>query len=140
MVAFPLDSPRSDDPRQLRTLLGKARSLAVEHDLHSVVVGLAGFEGDELFPEMVDFVESALRVDDSVFRMTRERVVVLLADVDEAQAAGIITRILAGFRERFPTPAEPAVSLGYFEVAPEVQDVSVKRVLPVIFSRPPQSH
>ncbi len=136
MVAFPLGSSGYDDPRQLRALLGKARSLAVEHALHSVVVGLAGFEGDDLFPEMIDFVESALRVDDAVFRMTRERVVVLLADADESQAAGIITRILAGFRERFPTPTEPAISLGYFEVGPDVQDGSTRLALTSCTSGP----
>ncbi len=140
MVAFPLNSPRFDDPRRLRALLGKAKSLAEEHELCSVLVGIAGFEGDELFPEVVDFVESALRVDDAVFRMTRERVVVLLADVDEAGASGILTRILEGFQKRFPTPCTPPIALGYFEVAPGERDVSAKRVLPIIFSQPPQCH
>ena len=55
-----------DDPRKLRELLDKAASLASDHALTSVVVGLGGREGDLMFPELVDFVESALRVDDGV--------------------------------------------------------------------------
>ena len=62
-----------DDPRRLREILTRASDLASEHELTCVLVGLAGFEGDLLFPEVLNFVESALRVDDSVFRMTRER-------------------------------------------------------------------
>ncbi len=76
----------NDDPRKLREMLGKAVDLASDHALHCVVVGLAGREGDLLFPEVVDFVESALRVDDTVFRMTRDRAVMVLADTDENRA------------------------------------------------------
>ena len=39
------------DPRRLRELMERAETLAREHGLRSVVVGLAGFEGDTLFPE-----------------------------------------------------------------------------------------
>jgi GGDEF domain-containing protein len=104
------------------------------------VVGLSGFEGDTLFPEIVDYIESALRVDDSVFRLTRERVVLLLTDVDTEKASGILERLLSEFRENFPTASEPAVGLGYFEVAPGVADVTVKSVLPNLFATPPKSH
>jgi hypothetical protein len=129
-----------DDPRRLRDLFGRARELATAHALRSVVVGLAGFEGDIEFPEIVDFVESALRVDDSLFRMTRERAVVLLTDVDEKGAAGIVERLLSDFRDNFPAATEPAVALGFYEVAPGDQFANAKRVLPQIFSHPPQSH
>jgi len=128
------------DPRRLRELLERAELLAREHGLRSVVVGLAGFEGDSLFPEIVDYIESALRVDDSVFRLTRERVVLLLTDVDTEKASGIVHRLLGEFRENFPSSNEPSVGLGFFEVAPGVIDVSVKAVLPTLFATPPKSH
>lgn len=130
----------SQDPRRLRALVERAEALAREHGMRSVIVGLAGFEGDASFPEIVDYVESALRVDDSVFRMTRERVVLLLTDVDAPQALSIVNRLLEEFREHFPTANEPAVALGTFEVRPDTQDVSVKQVLPVLFATPPKSH
>jgi hypothetical protein len=128
------------DPRRLRELMERAELLFREHGLRSVVVGLAGFEGDELFPEIVDYIESALRVDDSVFRMTRERVVLLLTDVDVEKASAIVHRLLGEFRENFPSANEPSVGLGFFEIGPGVTDVSVKSVLPALFSAPPVSH
>jgi Diguanylate cyclase, GGDEF domain len=128
------------DPRRLRELMERAEVLAREHGLRSVVVGLAGFEGDSLFPEIVDYIESALRVDDSVFRLTRERVVLLLTDVDTEKASGIVHRLLGEFRENFPSSNEPSVGLGFFEVAPGVIDVSVKAVLPTLFATPPKAH
>jgi hypothetical protein len=130
----------SRDPRRLRELMERAELLFREHGLRSVVVGLAGFEGDELFPEIVDYIESALRVDDSVFRLTRERVVLLLTDVDVERASAIVHRLLGEFRENFPSANEPTVGLGFFEVAPGVVDVSVKSVLPNLFATPPKSH
>jgi len=129
-----------DDPRELRNLLDKASELARAHALRSVVVGLAGFEGDLEFPEIVDYVESALRMDDALFRMTRERAVVLLTDVNRSRALEIMDRLLAEFRERFPSLAEPTVALGYYEVAPGGVPASAKRVLPRIFANSPQAH
>ena len=122
-----------DDPRLLRELLGKASSLASEHDLTSVVVGAAGVEGDLIFPEVVDYFESALRVDDAIFRLTRERAVLVLADVNRAQAVEIVERMVNEFRERFTAATDPTIELGYFEVTPGLVDVSVRQVLPVVF-------
>ncbi len=129
-----------DDPRRLRELLVRASDLASEHELTCVLVGLAGFEGDLLFPELLNFVESALRVDDSVFRMTRERAVLLLTDVDAEHAKGILERILDNFRERFPTATEPSVACGYLEISSPCPELTTKRVLPQIFAAPPPSH
>lgn len=129
-----------DDPRELRNLLDKASELARVHGLRSVVVGMAGFEGDLEFPEVVDYVESALRMDDWLFRMTRERAVVLLTDVTHERALEIMERLLVEFRERFPSLTEPTISLGYYEVAPGGVPASAKRVLPRIFAGSPQSH
>ena len=77
-----------DDPRRLREILDRALDLAQRHSLTSVLVGIAGGEDDPLFPEVVAYVESGLRVDDSVFRMTRERVVLLLDRREREQRRG----------------------------------------------------
>jgi hypothetical protein len=133
MGQMAIDGSQSDDPRKLRDMLGKAASLASEHSLRSVVVGVAGLEGDLLFPEIIDFFESMLRVDDSIFRMTRERAVLVLADVDRAKAEEIVERLMNGFRERFALAVDPEISLGFFEVTPEERDVTVKHVLLALF-------
>jgi hypothetical protein len=123
-------SSGNDDPRRLRELLGKVSDLAGDHALTSVVVGMAGIEGDLVFPEIVDFVVSALRVDDSIVRMTRERSVLFLTDVDQ----------LHDFSERFPAASEPPVSLHYFEVTPTTRSASLKDVLLALFVAPPTAH
>lgn len=129
-----IDESRSDDPRKLHDLLGKATSLASHYSLRSVVVGIAGREGDLLLPEVIDFFESMLRVDDSIFRMTRERAVLLLADVDRARAEEIVERLMNGFRERFSPAVDPEVGFGFFEVTPDEGDVTVKNVLLTLFT------
>ena len=140
MSAIPLHRPRNDDPLLMRELLQKAASLAERHDMSCILVGLAANEGDLLFPEIVNFIESALRVDDGIFRMTRERAVLFLADVDRASAEEIVRRNLTGFRERFATASEPAISLGFFEMTSHSQEVTMKDVLPKLFTAEPGSH
>ncbi len=134
MTAMPLDSPRNDDPRRMRQLLGHYALLASRHDLTSVLVGLAAEEGDLLFPELVDWFESALRVDDRIFRMTRERAVLFLADVERLRAQEIVQRGLSGFRSQFSLVSEPEVAVGYFQLGPGSGRVTVKDVLPALFS------
>jgi hypothetical protein len=140
MASIPQGRTAYDHPNRLRELLSRACGLASEHDLSSVLVGLGGFEGDLLFPEVVNFVESELRVDDSVFRMTRERAVLLLTDVDAGQAQGVVERLLESFRENFPSAAEPSVACGYFEISGDVTHVTAKEVLPKLFASPPTAH
>ncbi len=123
------------DPRRLRDLLGKLTRLAEEKQLRSVVVGMVGSDSDALMPEMVDFIESALRVEDSIFRITRDRAALFLADVDRVSAQQIVERLLADFAARFPTRRSPEVSLGYFEVGPATSVATLKDVLPAVFSR-----
>jgi hypothetical protein len=130
---------RIDDPLKLRDLLGRAASLARRHELTSVVVGMAAPEGDLVFPELLDFVESALRVDDVVFRMTRERAVLLLADVDPVRAREVVERLVSDFRARFAVARDPELRLGYFEVRPGSGELTVKDVLPTLF-RPEQAN
>jgi len=133
-------SSGNDDPRRLRELLGKVSDLAGEYALSSVVVGMAGVEGDLVFPEIVDFVVSALRVDDSIVRMTRERSVLFLTDVDQGGAEEIMDRLLHDFSERFPAVSKPPVSLHYFEVTPATRSASLKDVLLALFVAPSTAH
>ena len=103
MTATHIDKNRNDDPLRMREILIKATDLAEGHSIASVMVGMTAATGDLLFPEFVAFVESALRVDDAIFRMTRERAVLFLADVKVEQAEEIVERNLTGFRNHFPT-------------------------------------
>jgi len=134
MVTPRSDRSQYDDPRKLRELIQKAASLANNYDLTSVMVGVSGVEGDLLFPEMVDYVGSALRVDDAIFRMTRERAVFFLADVDRKRAEAIIERLVNGFREKFTPAHEQPIGLAYFEVTPKITHLSVRDVLPSLFT------
>ena len=140
MIATPLNRSQYDDPRRLRELIEKISSLASNYDIKSVVVGMSGDEGDLLFPEMVDYIESALRVDDGIFRLTRERAVFFLADADRARAADIMERLVMGFREKFTPSQEPRIGLGYFEVTPGVVPLTVRDVLPSLFDAAPIPH
>ena len=75
--------------------------------------------------------------DGRILRLTRERVLVILADVDRNGAERIVQRILVEFRERFATLADPKLRAGYFEVAPGTAHLSVKQVLPAVFCADP---
>ncbi len=128
-----------DDLQKLRGILARASSLAREHGLTSVMVGLAGPEGDTEFPDVVDFVESELRMEDAVFRLTRDRVVLFVADVDRAAAEEIMQRILLGYCERASRADDPRVALHYFEVTPGSDPLTVKDVLPALFVPPAEA-
>lgn len=112
------EGPSPTDPRRLRELLERAVSLASSDGVRSVVVGVAGRDGDPLIPEFMDFVESALRVEDSIFRMTRERSVLFLTDVDRSRAEGIVGRLLESFSEQVSVTKPPGVKLGFAEIPP----------------------
>ncbi len=134
MAAFGMPSKTNDDPRKLRVLLARATDLAREHSLPSVLVGLAAQEGDLRFPGFIDFVESALRVEDGIFRMTRERAVLHLADVDVQRAHEILDRLLADFSAQVPAVERAPFELRFFDLRPGVEEPSVKNVLMAIFS------
>ncbi len=140
MVAMPLNETQSDDPRKLRSLLDKVVNLADDHSLTSVVVGMSGPDGDLIFPELVDFVGSALRIDDAIFRMTRNRVVLFLADADRERAEDIMLRVVAAFAEQFAITENPPVVISYFEVAPGSPDMTLKAILPRLFAPNPDCH
>lgn len=124
----------SDDPRRLRELIGRARTLSLDHRIPSVFVGLAAPEGDLVFPDLIEFVQSSLRIEDHVFRMTRERAILMLSDATREHAETVIERLLADFREQFPTAAEPFVSVGFFLVEPGTEELSARDVLPAVFA------
>ncbi len=135
-TSHPAGNGATDDPRRLWDHLGRLRQLAAEHRISSVVVGLAAPEGDLQFPDVVRFVESELRVEDAVFRMTRERAVLFLADVDVEAARRILERLLLGFHEQYPANDDPPVATGYFQVEPEDGDPSLGAILQAVFAAP----
>ncbi len=137
MVTMVINQSQNDDPRKLRGLLDKVVTLAVDHQLKSVLVGMSCAEGDLVFSDLVDFVGSTLRVDDSIFRMTRTRVVFFLADADRNRAEEIMERVIRDFNEQFAAVENPADRLYYFEVAPGKEDVTLKLILPALFSPQP---
>ena len=121
-----------DDPRKLREVIARTRTLAAEHAVASVVVGFAAREGSLLFPEFLAFLESELRVEDQIFRLTRERALLFLRDVDREQAVSVVERLRASFEQEFPSIDPMRVEIRYFEVPPGRAELSVKTVLPVV--------
>ena len=129
----PTHSLPKHDPRRLRGMMDRASDLARCHQVTSVFVGIAGREGDLLAPEFIDFVEGALRMEDAIFRLIRERAVVLLADADREQAEGIFRRLCGDFGARFAPSTEFEVELRYFQVDGRGGHATAKEVLPAIF-------
>jgi hypothetical protein len=127
----------NDDPRKLRTLLERASALASQHDVPSVMVGLIAGTGDLRFPDFVDYLQSSLRVEDGVFRMTRDRIVVHLADVEKSQATEVMERLLARFHDEFPQLTEARFTSHYVEIRPGEGEPTVKDVLPTLFGADP---
>jgi hypothetical protein len=118
----------------------RAETLAREHGLRSVVVGLAGFEATRSSPRSSTTSRARCA---STTRCSGSRASAWCCCSRTwigAQATAIVHRLLASFRENFPSAAEPSVGIGFFEVAPGVVDVSVKSVLPNLFATPPKSH
>ena len=122
------------DPRYLRVMMDRANELARAHGVTSVFVGIAGREGDLLVPEFIEFVESALRIEDDVFRLVRERAVLLLADVERTRAESILARLRMDFVARFAPSTEFDVSLGFWQIDPEAGTATAKEILPELFS------
>jgi hypothetical protein len=123
-----------DDPRKLSALIERVCDLAVTHSVPSVVAGLAAVEGDLVFPEYLNFLQAALRVEDAIFRMTRERAVIHLADVDATRASGVLERLTGDFCDEFPSMSRPNFELRLLEVKPDAGPVRVKDVLTEIFA------
>lgn len=118
-------------------LFDRANALAEGHGVASVFVGIAGREGDALARDFIDFVEAELRVEDHIFRILRERAVLLLADVDEDAARTVIERVRQDFGSRFPTLDELTVGVSVQAVLPGTP-ASAKDVLPGLFEAAPR--
>jgi sulfite reductase beta subunit-like hemoprotein len=121
------------DPRRLRSLMDRAFVLIREHGVGSVFIGIAGPEGDLLIPEFIAFLESALRVEDGIFVLTRERAVLLLTDVDLEQAKQVVARIRDDFQRRFPTAGTLPVSIRFHAVRTGGKQPTAKAILPKLF-------
>ncbi len=120
-------------------MLTRVTKLAETHAVPSVVVGLSAEEGDAYFPDFVCFLQSALRVEDGIFRMTRERAVLHIADADRSQAQEILRRLQEDFWNQYPTVKPPAFEIRFFDVNPGCDKVRVKEVLNAIFSTGPSA-
>ena len=133
MVEAEMTREQNDDPRKLSAMIARVSELAESHSVSSVIVGVAADEGDLLFPDYVNYLESALRVEDQIFRMTRERAVLYLSDVDATGAAEVLVRIFAEFCDEFPTADAPEFAQRMIEIHPGVGTISVKDVLTSVF-------
>ncbi len=122
-----------DDPRMLRVLFERAAFCSRAHKVSCVFIGVAGVEGDLIARDFLDFVESELRVEDCIFRMLRERAVLLMTDLAEGTARRVMERLVAEFASRFAPSAELPFAFGYCEVPPGATP-TVKDVLPALFS------
>ena len=126
----------NDDPRRLRLLIHRATELASLHAVPSVLVGLRAREGDLLFPEFVDYLQATLRVEDGIFRMTRERVVLHVADVDRSQTEDVLQRLISDFNEQYPSTTDAEFEVRCIEIVPGLADLRVKDVLTDLFTPP----
>ncbi len=133
MVQAQMTREMNDDPRKLTQMIARISELAEAHSVSSVVVGIAAQEGDLLFPDYLAYLESALRVEDQIFRMTRERAVLYLSDVDATRAAEVLVRIFGAFCDEFPTTDAPEFEQRMLEIKPGVGALSVKEVLTAVF-------
>ncbi len=133
MVQVEMIRDQNDDPRKLSAMIARVSELTETHAVPSVFVGVAAEEGDLLFPDYLAYLESALRVEDQIFRMTRERAVLYLSDVDATGAAEVLVRIFAEFCEEFPTSEAPEFAQRMLEIQPGVGPLSVKNVLTSVF-------
>ena len=114
-------------------MISRVSDLAEAHAVSSVMVGIAAPEGDLLFPEYLAYLESTLRVEDQIYRMTRERAVLYLADADATCAAEVLVRIFTEFCAEFPTTKMAEYKQRMLEVRPGLGPLSVKDVLTSLF-------
>ena len=122
-----------DDPRKLNSLIARVADLAQSHNINSVIVGMACETGDRLFPEFVEFLRSALRVEDGIYRMTRERAVIHLADLDMDGGQSVFNRLLDEFVEEFPAAKEPSFAINFILIPAGSENLQSKTVLTEIF-------
>ena len=139
MIETSMPGQVNDDPRKLSAMIARAGELAESHAVVSVMVGLVTERGDSRFPEYIDYLQGALRVEDAIFRMTRERAVVQLADCSVDQARKVLGRLASEFQAEFPSLSSLDFTQRFVEVKPGLEKPSVKDVLTQIFA-PPMLH
>jgi GGDEF domain-containing protein len=135
MIEENMSTSSIDDPRKLSALLARVAELAQTHEVGSVIIGMSAQSGDLMFPEFVEFLRSALRVEDAIFRMTRERAIIHLADLELAGGKSVFNRLLGDFIEEFPAAKEPEFAIEFFEVAAGVEKLKSRDVLTEIFPK-----
>jgi hypothetical protein len=140
MVEAQMTREQNDDPRKLSAMIARVSEMAESHSVSSVVVGVAATEGDLLFPDYLAYLESALRVEDQIFRMTRERAVLYLSDIDATGATEVLVRIFAEFCEEFPSTDPPEFAQRMLEIQPGLGPLSVKDVLTSVFGTRENMH
>jgi len=140
MVQAQMTRKTNDDPRKLTQMIARVSELAEAHSVGSVVVGVAAREGDLLFPDYLAYLESALRVEDQIFRMTRERAVLYLSDVDATRAAEVLVRIFGEFCDEFPSTEAPEFEQRMLEIKPGLGPLTVKEVLTAVFGNKEALH
>lgn len=123
----------TDDPRKLSALISRVSSLASDYAVPSVLVGLVADVGDTTFPEYIHYLQSALRVEDGIFRMTRERAVIHLADVDREQAERVMERLAEAFSDEFPALSRLNIRTQVYEAKTDTQELRVKDILTRLF-------
>ncbi|HIF95692.1 MAG TPA: hypothetical protein EYQ54_01460 [Myxococcales bacterium] len=123
----------TDDPRKLSALISRVSSLASDYAVPSVLVGLVADVGDTTFPEYIHYLQSALRVEDGIFRMTRERAVIHLADVDREQAEQVMERLAEAFSDEFPALSRLNIRTQVYEAKTDTPELRVKDILTRIF-------
>jgi hypothetical protein len=134
MVENPMPGQTNDDPRKLSAMVAHAAELAESHEVGSVLMGLKAETGDRRLPDYVNYLQSSLRVEDRIFRMTRERTVVLLADCSVEKAEKILSRLMGEFMDEFPNLTEPRFEQRFVEVKPDGEPPKVKDVLTQVFA------
>ena len=135
MVAETMSGARTnDDPLKLISLLARVSELASEHSVPSVFAGLRCETGNAEFPGFLDYLESTLRVEDAIFRMTRERAVVHLADIDQEGAREVLGRVLADFRSECPAVEPSSFDMRLYQIDSGVGEVRAKVLLPALFA------
>ena len=133
MIEETMSTSSIDDPRKLSALMLRVAELSQAHEVGSVMIGMSAPAGDLMIPEFVAFLRSALRVEDAIFRMTRERAIIHLADLQIDGGKAVFSRLLEEFIEEFPASKDPEFQITFFEVPAGVEKLTSKDVLTEIF-------
>ncbi|MEE8581767.1 MAG: hypothetical protein V3T33_09275, partial [Myxococcota bacterium] len=96
-------------------------------------------EGDLYFPDVISYLQSAVRVEDGIYRMTRERAVLYIADTHSDQARGVLERLQDDFWAEYANVDPPSFEFRYFSVKPDCAEITVKDVLKSIFASGPSA-